>query len=45
MTREDLDERQVGLCVGALHYIVKISHRLVRMNEQDKLELLHTGPR
>jgi hypothetical protein len=45
MAREDLDERQVRLRVGALHYIVKIPHRLVRMNEQDKLELRHPGPR
>ena len=45
MPREDFDERSVGLCVGALHYIVKISDGLVRMNEEYQLELHGPGPR
>ena len=45
MAREDLNERQVGLRVGALDHVVKVSDRLVRVNEEDKLKFRHSGPR
>ena len=40
---EDLHERQIGLGVGALNHVIKISHRLMRVNEQDKLKFRHSG--
>ena len=45
MAREDLNEWQVGLRVGALDHVIKISYRLVRVNEEDKLKFRHSGPR
>src|ERR1700735_2852512 len=34
MAGENLHEGQIGLLVGALDYVVKIPHRLVRMHEE-----------
>ncbi len=45
MTRENLDERQIGLRVGAFDYVIKVSNRLMRVNEEDKLKFRHSGPR
>ena len=38
MAREDLNERQIRLRVGALNHVVEVSNRLMRVNEEDKLE-------
>ena len=45
MAREDLNERQIGLRVGALNHVIKVSHRLMRVNEKDELKFRHSGPR
>ena len=45
MAREDLNERQIRLRVGALDHVIKISDRLMRVNEEDKLKFRHSGPR
>jgi hypothetical protein len=41
MAREDLNERQIGLRVGALNHVIEVSHWLMRVNEQDKLKFRH----
>ena len=45
MAREDLNERQIGLRVGTLNHVIKVSHRLMRVNEKDELKFRHSGPR
>src|ERR1700691_5411030 len=41
MVREHFDERQVGIFVGAFKYVVEISDRLVRVNQENQLEFSH----
>jgi hypothetical protein len=41
MAREDLNEREIRLRVGALNHVIKVSHRLMRVDEKDKLEFRH----
>ena len=43
MTRENLDERQIGLRVGAFDYVIKVSNRLMRVNQKDELKFRHQG--
>ena len=45
VARKDLDERQIRLRVGALNHVIKVSNRLMRMDEEDKLEFRHSAPR
>jgi len=45
VARENLNERQIRLGVGALNHVIKVSNRLMRVNEEDKLEFRHSGPR
>jgi hypothetical protein len=45
MPLEDLQKRQIGLRVGALDHVIEISNRLMRVDEEDKLEFRHSGPR
>jgi hypothetical protein len=33
------------LRVGAFDYVIKVSNRLMRVNEEDKLKFRHSGPR
>ena len=41
MPREHFDERQVGIFVGAFEYVVEISDRLMRVNQENELEFPH----
>ncbi len=41
MAREDLNERQIRLRVGTLNHVIKVSNRLMRVDEEDKLEFRH----
>ena len=41
MSRENFDERQIALCVGALDNVFKISHRLMGVNQKNEFEFPH----
>jgi hypothetical protein len=41
MSRQNFDERQVGLRVSALENVLEIPNWLVRMNQKSKLEFRH----
>ena len=45
MPRQYVEERQVGLLVGAFDHVIEIPDRLVRMHEEDELKFRHPGPR
>src|ERR1700722_18347374 len=45
MAAQKLDERQIRLRIRALEYVVEISDRLVRMDQEDELEFRHREPR
>jgi hypothetical protein len=41
MAREDLDEREIGNAVVALEYVVEVPDRLVRVEDEEKMEVVH----
>ena len=41
VAREDLDEREIGGCVGAFDYVIKITDRLMGVNQEDEFEFPH----
>jgi hypothetical protein len=45
MPRQNIDEGQIRLLIGAFDYVVEIPDWLVRMHEQNELKFRHSRPR
>ena len=45
VARQDVDEGQIGLLIGAFDHVIEISDWLVRMHEQNELKSRHSNPR
>ena len=44
VAREHVDERQIGIAIGAFEHVVEISDGLVGMDQEDEFELWHSDP-